>query len=131
MSEKSSTFSTLLKIGGAALALHIAYKMGKKVGVKEGRSTLPPPHYRPPFDDFSLSLPDTKPRIRQPKTFYPEYDFVYEEPEIVEETSELQGEINYVEKLISELKSKRDKTQKDRYNIDLLQIKLKQLKNKL
>jgi hypothetical protein len=131
MSEKSSTFSTLLKIGGAALALHIAYKMGKKVGVKEGRSTLPPPHYRPPFDDFSLRLPETKTKVRQPKTYYPEYDFVYEEPEIVEEVSELQEEVNYVEKLIHELKTKKDKSQKDKYNIDLLQIKLKQLKQKL
>ena len=130
MSEKSSTFSTLLKIGGAALALHVAYKLGKKAGVKEGRSTPPPPPYRPPFDDFSLRLPETKPKVRQPKTYYPEYDFVYEEPEIVEEVSHVQDEINYVEKLIKELRSKKDKTQKDRYNIDLLDIKLKQLKQK-
>jgi len=131
MSEKSSTFSTLLKIGGAALALHVAYKLGKRAGVKEGRSTPSPLPYRPPFDDFLLKLPEVKPKIRQPKTYYPEYDFVYEEPEIVEEVSELQEEVNYVEKLIHELKTKKDKSQKDKYNIDLLQIKLKQLKQKL
>jgi hypothetical protein len=131
MSEKSSTFSTLLKIGGAALALHVAYKLGKRAGVKEGRSTPPPQPYLPPFNDFSLRLPETKPKVRQPKTYYPEYDFVYEEPEIVEEVSELQEEVNYVEKLIHELKTKKDKSQKDKYNIDLLQIKLKQLKQKL
>lgn len=130
MSEKSSTFSTLLKLGGAALALHIAYKMGKRVGVDEGRKTIAPPPYRPPFEDFSLRLPEPKPKVRQPKTYYPEYDFVYEEPEIVEEVSHVQDEINYVENLIKELRSKKDKTQKDRYNIDLLDIKLKQLKQK-
>lgn len=130
MSEKSSTFSTLLKIGGAALALHIAYKMGKRAGVDEGRKTIAPSPYRPPFEDFSLRLSEVKPKVKQPKTYYPEYDFVHEEPEIVEEVSHVQDEINYVEKLIKELKSKKDKTQKDRYNIDLLDIKLKQLKQK-
>jgi hypothetical protein len=49
----------------------------------------------------------------------------------VEEVSELQEEVNYVEKLIHELKTKKDKSQKDKYNIDLLEIKLKQLKQKL
>jgi hypothetical protein len=35
-----------------------------------------------------------------------------------------------VQGLIQELRQKRDKTQKDKYNIDLLEIKLKQLKSK-
>jgi len=126
MSEKSSTFGTLLKIGGAALALHIAYKLGKKAGLKESPNYKEKP-YLPPFSDFKLTQPETK-RTRQPKTYYPEYDFVYEEPEIVQD--ETQDEINYVQGLIQELRQKRDKTQKDKYNIDLLEIKLKQLKSK-
>ena len=126
MSEKSSTFGTLLKIGGAALALHIAYKLGKKACLKELTNYKEKP-YLPPFSDFKLTQPETK-RTRQPKTYYPEYDFVYEEPEIVQD--ETQDEINYVQGLIQELRQKRDKTQKDKYNIDLLEIKLKQLKSK-
>ena len=35
-----------------------------------------------------------------------------------------------VRELIKELKSKPDKSKKDQYNIELLEVKLKQLKNK-
>jgi hypothetical protein len=43
-------------------------------------------------------------------------------------TDEL-SEIQFVENLINELKSKENKTKKDRDNIELLEIKLKQLKS--
>ena len=43
-------------------------------------------------------------------------------------TNEL-TEIQFVENLINELKSKENKTKKDRDNIELLEIKLKQLKS--
>lgn len=125
--SKNSTFGTLLKIGGAALALHVAYKLGKRAGIKEAPHLPPPQPYVPPFSDFRLNLPQPRPITHRPKTYYPEYDFVYE-TEPVELIQENNDEINYVQNLVNELKSKKDKTQKDKYNIDLLEIKLKQLK---
>lgn len=62
-----------------------------------------------------------------------EYDDEYEkvqditESEVIEKTDD---EETYVSGLIKELKSKTDKTQKDKDKISLLEIKLKQLKNK-
>ena len=41
-----------------------------------------------------------------------------------------QSEEEYVSELIRDLKNKPNKTQKDRYNIELLEVKLKQIKNK-
>ena len=43
-------------------------------------------------------------------------------------TNEL-SEIQFVENLIDELKNKENKTKKDKDNIELLEIKLKQLKS--
>lgn len=40
------------------------------------------------------------------------------------------NEQDYIVKLINELKSKPNKTQKDKNNIELLEVKLKQIKNK-
>jgi hypothetical protein len=47
-----------------------------------------------------------------------------------EEIEEIDSEENYVIRLIQELKDKPNKTQKDKYTIELLEIKLKQLRNK-
>ena len=46
------------------------------------------------------------------------------------EVDETETEIQQVTELIQELRTKPNKTQKDRYNIELLEIKLKQLKSK-
>lgn len=53
----------------------------------------------------------------------PDEDITYEE--VVEEKTEEQ----YVVELIKELKSKPNKSKKDQYNIELLEIKLKQLRS--
>lgn len=47
-----------------------------------------------------------------------------------QEIDPTESEIDYVLGLIQELKEKPNKTQKDRYTIELLEIKLNQLKNK-
>lgn len=53
-------------------------------------------------------------------------DFITEAEVVETESSE---EIQ-IRELIKELKTKQDKSKKDQYNIELLQIKLNQLKNK-
>jgi hypothetical protein len=45
-------------------------------------------------------------------------------------TSKIDEEINGINTMIQELKSKSCKTKKDRDNIDLLEVKIKQLKNR-
>jgi hypothetical protein len=50
-------------------------------------------------------------------------------PKPVNKVSLNQSEIQMVEDLIDELTSKPNKTQKDKNNIDLLRIKLRQLRN--
>lgn len=52
------------------------------------------------------------------------------EEEDVPENKEDKDEQVYVQELIDELKSKPDKTKKDKYNIELLEIKLNQIKSK-
>jgi hypothetical protein len=47
-----------------------------------------------------------------------------------QEIDQTESEEKYVLGLIQELKDKPNKTQKDRYTIELLEIKLNQLKNK-
>ena len=56
--------------------------------------------------------------------YYDEYDEITEAELIETETNE---EIQ-IRELIKELKSKPDKSKKDQYNIDLLNVKLNQLK---
>ena len=76
--------------------------------------------------------------INQREDYYDDeedYDDEYEyekvqditESEVVKKTDD---EETYVSELINELKNKSDKTQKDKDKIGLLEIKLKQLKNK-
>jgi hypothetical protein len=52
-----------------------------------------------------------------------------EEKEIPEITEEKDEEV-YVQELIDELKNRPNKTKKDKYNIELLEVKLNQIKNK-
>jgi len=59
--------------------------------------------------------------------YYDDDEDVITEAEVVE--IESNEEIQIIE-LIKELKSKPDKSKKDQYNIELLEVKLRQLKNK-
>jgi len=56
-------------------------------------------------------------------------DNVYFDEEDFDDEEEINPEIVYVESLIDEIKSKARKTVKDKNTLDLLNIKLKQLKN--
>ena len=51
------------------------------------------------------------------------------EEDVLEDKVEKDEEI-YVQELIDELKNKPDKTKKDKYNIELLEVKLNQIKSK-
>jgi hypothetical protein len=70
----------------------------------------------------SVGNQSTQPQER--KNSFPQQDTPFVE---VDET---ETEIQQVTELIQELKGKPNKTQKDRYNIELLEVKLNQLKNK-
>jgi hypothetical protein len=59
--------------------------------------------------------------------YYDEDEDVITEAEVVEIES---NEETQVKELIEELKSKPDKSKKDQYNIELLEVKLRQLKNR-
>ena len=59
--------------------------------------------------------------------YYDEDEDVITEAEVVEIES---NEETQVKELIKELKSKPDKSKKDQYNIELLEVKLRQLKNR-
>jgi len=58
----------------------------------------------------------------------PDEDIYFDE-ENFDDEEEINPEIVYVENLINEIKSKARKTAKDKNTLDLLNIKLKQLKN--
>jgi hypothetical protein len=47
-----------------------------------------------------------------------------------QEIDQTESEERYLVELIEELRQKPHKTQKDRYNIELLEVKLKQIRNK-
>ena len=47
-----------------------------------------------------------------------------------QEIDQTEAEERYLVELIEELRQKPNKTQKDRYNIELLEVKLKQIRNK-
>ena len=101
--------SKILKFLAAAAVVAVAYKVGEAVG-----------------KDKKIKLPNLKPNgfdldnLLQEKTI-----------EIGKQIDEeVQNEIDLVESLIEELKSKKDKTPKDRNNIGLLEVKLQQLKKK-
>ncbi len=95
-----STLKNLIKIVAMGAVVYGAYKYDKSVGDK----SIQPEKRENPFPELT------------------EYPFV--------EIDETETEIQQVTELIQELKSKPNKPQKDRYNIELLEIKLKQLKNK-
>ena len=59
--------------------------------------------------------------------YYDEDEDVITEAEVVEIES---NEETQVKELIKELKSKPDKSKKEQYNIELLEVKLRQLKNR-
>ena len=54
----------------------------------------------------------------------------FKEEKDVPENNEDKDEQVDVQELIDELKNKPDKTKKDKYNIELLEVKLNQIKNK-
>lgn len=66
--------------------------------------------------------------------YYDDYDDDYDDDEdVITEAEVVEIESNeeiQVKELIRELKSKPDKSKKDQYNIELLEVKLKQLKNR-
>jgi hypothetical protein len=91
---------------------------------------------------ISILIPSSKsekPKKDYEEDEYDEYDEEdyeeqeYEEVQDITEsevTKKTDDEETYVSELINELKNKSDKTQKDKDKIGLLEIKLKQLKNK-
>jgi hypothetical protein len=95
-----STFKNLIRLAAIGAVVYGAYKYGKSVGEK------PQPEEKKPNPFPEL---DT-------------YPFV--------EVDEKETEEKYILELIQELKNKPNKTQKDKYNIELLEVKLKQLKNR-
>ena len=95
-----STFRNLIKMAAVGAVMYGAYRYGKSVGDK----SLKKEKQENPFPELT------------------KYPFV--------EVDETDLEEKYLLELIQELKSKPNKTQKDRYNIELLEIKLKQLRNK-
>lgn len=101
--------SKILKFLAAAAVVAVAYKVGEAIG-KDKKIKLP--NLKPNSLDFNNLLEE--------KTTEIEKNF----------NEEVQNEIELVESLIEELKSKKDKTPKDRNNIGLLEVKLQQLKKK-
>jgi len=95
-----STFRNLVKLAALSAVVYGAYKYGKSVGDKS---------IKPNKKD------DSFPELNK-------YPFV--------EIDETDSEIQQVTELIQELRNKPNKNQKDRYNIKLLEVKLKQLKNR-
>jgi hypothetical protein len=95
-----STLKNLIKIAAMGAVVYGAYKYGKSVGDK----SIQPEKKENPFPELT------------------KYPFV--------EVDETEAEIQQVTELIQELRTKPNKTQKDRYNIELLEVKLKQLKSK-
>jgi hypothetical protein len=79
---------------------------------------------------------DSKPSYvnQREDDYYDDYDDYYDDDEdVITEAEVVEIESNeeiQVRELIKELKSKPDKSKKDQYNIELLEIKLKQLKNR-
>ena len=62
-----------------------------------------------------------------------EYEDEYYDEDVITEAEVVEIESNeetQVKELIKELKSKPDKSKKDQYNIELLEVKLRQLKNR-
>ena len=94
-----STFGNFIKLAALTAIVYGAYNYGKSVGEK----SIPPEKKENPFPEL---------------TGYP---FQEIDPKDTEE--------KYILELIDELKNKSDKTKKDRYNIELLEVKLKQLRN--
>ena len=95
-----STFRNLIKMAAFGAVVYGAYKYGKSKGDKPLVEEKKPN----PFPELGT------------------YPFV--------EVDESETEEKYVLELIQELKTKPNKTKKDRYNIELLEIKLKQLRSK-
>lgn len=95
-----STFRNLVKLAALSAVVYGAYKYGKSVGDKTIKEEKKPN----PFPDLT------------------QHPFV--------EIDEKETEEKYILELIQELKNKPNKTQKDKYNIELLEVKLKQLKNR-
>jgi hypothetical protein len=79
---------------------------------------------------FSTEEPKPKYVDQREDDYYDEYDDYYDEDEITEAEvieTETNEEIQ-IRELIKELKSKPGRSKKDQYNIDLLNVKLNQLK---
>lgn len=95
-----STLKNLIKLAAVGAVVYGAYKYGKSVGDKS---------FKP------KETPHPFPELRG-------YPF--------EEVEQNDSEEKYLIELIQELKNKPNKTQKDRYNIELLEIKLKQIRDK-
>ena len=95
-----STLKNLIKLAAVGAVVYGAYKYGKSVG------------------DKSIKV-EEKPNPFPELKGYP-----------FEEVEQINSEENYLIELIQELKNRPNKTQKEKYNIELLEIKLKQIRNK-
>ena len=107
-------FKDILKVAAVGALVYGAYKLGEKRGEKK---------YPYPKTKRNLDYEEYEEVEEEEEDEFVD-DVELEDEEISEETK---NEIDYVQEIIDNLKSKRNKTKGDKNTIELLEIKLQQL----